>query len=144
MYEVFVYIQTVFSVLPALMLVLILNTIVDGMNDAILYSRKGAHAFPWNEHIILVLDRAGLPLVSVFTILTSDLAWTMVQLWAYLLMHSFIHNGAYYLCRDKIDGTNHGFKHQSPTTTAKVDLNYKQRSILFVIGLLLLVAYWMF
>jgi hypothetical protein len=135
--------HVLFGVLPGLFIVSLLFAAVNGLTDALYYSRKGAHALPWNEHIILVVSRAIFILGMLAGILTpsTNMFWVFVQFASFILAFSFVHNGAYYLFRDKIDGTNFGFKHKSPTSTAKLDFTYKQRTMQLIMGLILLIGY---
>ncbi len=120
---------------------------IHGITNAFLYSRKGAESLPANEHIWLVVERSllcvGVVLGYVYgRELFSLVGLTLiVEIVSGVLAFSFFHNRSYYLMRDKIDLTNNGAKHQSDTTTAKLDFDYNKRVMLLYISWAVIIAY---
>lgn len=109
---------------------------VHGQTNAFLYSVKGAEALPENEHRWLVIERvlfavcalAGLAYGVALAVSTWAAFNTVLgEVIAGGLAFSFWHNRAYYLMRDRIDGTNYGARHQSASSTAKFDFSYTRR-----------------
>lgn len=112
---------------------------LDGFNDALYYSRQGADAFTWNEHFMLTAQRAVFVLcgavatqVSIYQFGVLGLAWGLV--------FSFWHNLAYYYGRHLID-PNQPFSltYSSTTSSAKVELGFRARLVLAVVGCGLLI-----
>lgn len=101
--------------------------------EAFLYSRKGADALPANEHKWTTAARFLPPMFAVAgLILGIYFGWTglyiiLVECLASAAGFSYWHNGWYYLMRDRIDGTSHGWRYQSPTDTAKNQYPYPER-----------------
>lgn len=127
-------------------LVLNLYALIDGVCDAILYSRKGADSFKWNEHIVLVIRRC---LVGLLVLLGVQAPYTdiLIQLCCYVLSFSFFHNGAYYITRELINGKGllwYYWFHDSTTSTAKLEFNYLFRTLLFLISLICLTTYYIY
>jgi len=120
---------------------------VHGQTNAFLYSRKGADAMARNEHRDLVIER-GLVVAAVITGGFYSIPLQIVELTAAILAFSFWHNGAYYVMREKISrggtisdtGAIRAWKHQSPTTTAKLDFTYKLRLWMMLASLVVLAA----
>ncbi|GAA4434629.1 hypothetical protein GCM10023188_25770 [Pontibacter saemangeumensis] len=115
---------------------------VHGQTNAFLYSRKGAEALARNEHRDLTIER-GLVAAAVVAACLYSYPLLFVELVAWVLAFSFWHNGAYYVMREKISrggtisdmGAINAWKHQSPTTTAKLDFTYKLRLWLMLASL---------
>ena len=127
-------------------LVLNLYALLDGVCDAILYSRKGADSFKWNEHIVLVIRRC---LVGLLVLLGVQAPYPCVitQLLCFGLSFSFFHNGAYYITRELINGKGllwYYWFHDSLTSTAKLEFNYFFRTLLFLISLIWILLYLLF
>jgi hypothetical protein len=122
---------------------------VHGYTNAFLYGRKGADSLPGNEHVYLTIERAAvwlLPIIACLQLMLFGYFLTfrlgvyslVLELVAGAMAFSFFHNGAYYLMRDRIDGTSHGFCYQSPTSTAVLEFSYTQRAALFYLSCALL------
>lgn len=102
----------------------------EGITHAILWSRKGAHAFKWNEHKVFVVQRLLFGAAALFT----ASPWA---LYAGAFAYPFFHNGFYYTYRDKIDGTYpKRFWAHSTSSTAKLNFTVRFRLVMFVISLL--------
>lgn len=123
-----------------------------GISNAVLYSRKGADALPGNEHRYLVGERA-LVLIAGLTGayyghtgeaygLTRQFLFlfTVNECIAAALAFSFFHNRAYYVYRDKIDGTHNGPRHKSPTSTADADFSYPVRLTLLIVSIAVMIV----
>jgi hypothetical protein len=136
-------------------LLLCLYAFKHGQTNAILYSRLGADALPRNEHEDLVQERA-LLVMSVILASFYPYALVLVEVVAFILAFSFFHNGAYYVMRNRIDWyaiDNTEWKydwddikalwtHQSPTSTAKLEFSYKERTLLLFASFgILLIGY---
>lgn len=115
--------------IPILLLFLV-YFIADGKRDAIMWSKKGADAFPTNEHTVLgamriVLFTLVLLKVSIFTWLTA------------LLLFPLIHNGSYYYYREQIEPGVYPKKfwaEPSETSTAVVNFSLPYRVAFALMG----------
>lgn len=114
---------------------------VDGVRDSIKWSKKGAEAFTWNEHIILVIQRL-IPLLMIFVSLHFNTDYISLGLFflSVGLIFPYIHNGTYYYFRDKIDKTypKGFFSEPSKTSTAKINFSYNTRLVMFIVGMTLI------
>lgn len=117
---------------------------LSGLNDAVLYSRRGADAFPWNEHKIFVAKRAALILLVALTCLLTlngtilPLAVNMIII--YPLSYPFVHNSIYYEARNRIDKSYPaGWKSDSTTSTAQINFNLSQRTGMALLSLLIFI-----
>lgn len=115
-------------------LLYILYAYLNGSTEAFIYARKGADSLPADEHNWFTAERILLGGAVVIGVLYGTFFGTAAALYLVCLESvasaagfSYWHNGWYYLMRDKIDGTAHGWKYQSPTDTAKTQLNYQAR-----------------
>ena len=111
---------------------------ISGWKDAILWSRKGADAYDWNEHYIFNAERAcvgsialTIPLLKDFTFVDSS-----AIIGVFLLCFSFLHNGFYYWQRSKIDVNKYHWFSNSKTSSAWYNANSTVRTIFFVVGVL--------
>jgi hypothetical protein len=59
-----------------------------GMYDAMLYGRRGAESFPWNEHIVLVLIRSMFPIAILIGMNMSLGDWFFLAT-CYIFHYSF-------------------------------------------------------
>jgi hypothetical protein len=110
---------------------------LQGRTHAVLYSRKGAEAFPWNEHRIYFQERA---LVCSFFVLGCYMhQWEILCLVPlFIFSFSFWHNGSYYHTRNQIDKPEYHWFYDSKTSTAVIELNAVIRTTLFIISLIAL------
>jgi hypothetical protein len=118
-----------------------------GFKEGILYSRKGADAFHWNEHLVFWVERIFAYLLWVAGFITGMLAVTG-RLWLVLTMgvsallcFPFFHDELYNLCRFLINNKKWVYGYQSPTTSALIDLPKLPRLLCLIAGLLLLSIY---
>lgn len=111
-----------------------------GYIEAILYSKKGAEAFKINEHIVYTISRISVMIM----VLLSHLYSGQFNIWyaclSCLLSFSFWHNGTYYETRKLIDVSYYRFTSNSKTSSAWIELNYKTRLSLKLIGLIILIT----
>jgi hypothetical protein len=136
-------------------LLMCLYAYVHGQSNALLYGRKGAASLPGNEHRYLVAERVLLVLAFVVGVVYGWQGWLIemyVEVPAGILAFSFWHNGAYYVMRNRISyfgmmGETREWSWsdiqflwtmQSPSTTARFDLNFTQRLVLLLASLVLL------
>lgn len=121
-----------------------------GLVDSVLWSRKGAQSYPYNEHIFFVANRifvfnimicfAILDFSTVYIILGTSVGGAF--------MFPFFHNGFYYLGRKKIGNYNgyynvyrKGFwSEPSDSSSATINFSLVERVMLGIIGLLLYVT----
>lgn len=116
-----------------------------GVKEGILYSRKGADAFPGNEHTLFTWERltvAGVALAALLDAYLFGITFVGYEVVAWSYHFSFFHNEAYYGCRAKIEGIPYVFGYKSPSTTAKVDFSGPQRNALAIAGAVLLALHW--
>lgn len=108
-----------------------------GIKEAVLWSRKGVNAFEWNEHAIFNVERILLFICLFLAVGTSYYLLAVLAI-ASLFTYSFVHNLYYYYFRSVIDGKPFDPFYTSTTSTSRFTLNITVRSILFVIGLIIL------
>lgn len=131
---------------------LCLYALVDGLNNAVLYSRKGASAFKWNEHFIFLAQRGSPYLAACFAAFygfkmesfSSLCILIGGELISSALAFSYFHNGIYAEARDRIAGDLNDFKYNwrysSPTDTSKINFTYRERLWMFVASLVLMAS----
>lgn len=121
-------------------------SILSGMKDAVLWSRKGTEAFGFDEHLIFIMERIAVLLAVViscygveddFTNMTG--IWTTVFCSA--LSFPFLHNGSYYQSRKWIDNSYLGFYADSKTSTSFINFSFPIRSGMFLIAIAYLLCY---
>lgn len=109
-----------------------------GTKDGILYSLKGANAFPGNEHILFAIERALVITACVVATQIAPVAAAIVVL-AFAQAFTFCHNLAYYYTRHATDPAQpFSFDYQSSTSSAKLEIGYRSRMLLLFTGLLTL------
>lgn len=127
--------------MAALTLYLFLNlyAAASGVKDAVLWSKKGAEAFSWNEHKIFVIERT-IICFALYTVLYLRHDQLLVVIAAFVLSFSFWHNGCYYLGRNGIQSNVYpkGFWDESASSTALLELSLVQRSLLKLFSLAVL------
>ncbi len=115
-----------------------------GFKEGILYSRKGAEAFRWDEHLVFMIERTLMGILLVlFCFLNLEEALVLVVLWAFSF--SYWHNGFYYVSREMIDVPKYHFHGDSDSSTAVLELTLWKRATLkitSVIGLIIYIIYF--
>lgn len=111
---------------------------ISGVKDGILWSKKGADAFEWNEHIVFIAERACigsivlvLPFINKISLLDS-----CAVLASFCLCFSFLHNGCYYTTRRYIDVDYYNWFSESKSSSAKFNLGIVFRITIFFVGLI--------
>lgn len=142
-------------ILSLLILSLILTAIQRGLEEAVLWSRLGADAFTWNEHIILVVGRmlfmANMILSATYcscaVVGTRGIWIVLLATLGMLLTFPILHNGSYYESRNWIathNGTikpySKGWKDQSTTSTANINFDLFNRVLLGSLGLIIYIG----
>lgn len=119
---------------------------ISGVKDGILWSKKGANAFEWNEHIVFMAERACigsimlvLPFTPKFSLLDSG-----VVLASFCLCFSFLHNGCYYTTRRYIDVDYYNWFSESKSSSAKFNFGIVLRLVTFFVGLAVISIYSIF
>lgn len=112
-------------------------TCLSGWKDAILWSKKGAEAFPWNEHIVFVAERAA---VGTLVFVDVPIGQKLIVVVCWIFAFSFLHNGFYYETRKRIDKPDYYWFSDSTTSTATLEMNATFRTVLFVISVLCVVV----
>ncbi|HEX8350417.1 MAG TPA: hypothetical protein VF598_10685 [Hymenobacter sp.] len=123
--------------------------------EAVLYARRGAEAFAFNEHAVMTLQRAAVVLLGPAALLLlhwTDSAWYVAcEAVPALLLFPLVHDEAYNFTRLWIDykanplvpdndafgmaRLKYTYGYQSPTTTARFDFTGRQRTWLAILGL---------
>lgn len=123
--------------------------------EAVLYARRAADSFSFNEHLVMSLQRGAVILLgpaAVLLYLWTGSDWYVVsETVPALLLFPLVHDEAYNFTRLWIDykanplvtdGAAYGlarlkytYGYQSPTTTARNDFNGRQRTGLALLGL---------
>jgi len=119
---------------------------ISGVKDGILWSKKGANAFEWNEHIVFISERACigsmvlvLPFINKFSLLDSG-----AVLASFCLCFSFLHNGCYYTTRRYIDVDYYNWFSESKSSSAKFNFGIVLRLVTFFVGLAVISIYSIF
>lgn len=124
-------------------IIFILLSILSGIFEAIAYSKKGADAFKWNEHIILVLSRGMWLVLATPIIQLTWIQWFLFSLVG-VFGFSFFHNGFYEFTKAKIFKTSEGFfkdfQKSSKTSTAIFNLDFTSRYLAFIFSVIILTA----
>lgn len=109
---------------------------ISGIKDAIMYSGKTSAPFGWNEHKLWVAERGTFIAVFIgMAVFSIDFIKMLDLVIASALCFSFIHNGYYYETR-KLLGTKHyHWFYQSKSSTARLNIDGKTRTIMFLIGI---------
>ena len=119
---------------------------ISGVKDGILWSKKGANAFEWNEHIVFISERACigsmvlvLPFINKLSLLDS-----CAVLASFCLCFSFLHNGCYYTTRRYIDVDYYNWFSESKSSSAKFNFGIVLRLVTFFVGLAVISIYSIF
>ena len=115
-----------------------------GFKEGILYSRKGAEAFRWDEHLVFLIERSLIAILLIlFCFLNLEEAVVLIILWVFSF--SYWHNGCYFVSREYIDVPKYHFTGESDTSSAVLELNFWQRAslkIISIIGLIIYIIYF--
>lgn len=126
-----------------LYITLIIIYSVRGMEQGILWSRKGAEAFKWNEHLPLVIVRIAIALAIMIGAVIGNVLHIFLVIVAFVPAFWFWHNTMYYYTRHAIDLNVYPnwFKAESTTSSAKFieAMPYKYRIIGLGISLILII-----
>lgn len=119
-----------------------------GIKEGVLWSRKGADAYKWNEHILFVMERivaAGLFICGAWIGINGSIWDSVAVSIAAMFMFPFFHNGMYYFSRREIDGSYpKGFWDEpSDTSTASWNFSLTQRVAGAIVGVCILAIYIM-
>lgn len=120
--------------------------LISGLVEAILWSKKGADAFTWNEHIALLALR-GLVFFGLFLGFwaNADMNFWRLVLSAGIGYMGFVglHPSFYYLFRNKIDRSYPMgfFSNPSRDSTADINLSVGLRMLLILGSIILLVVF---
>lgn len=121
--------------------------VLSGIKDAMLWSKKGAEAFTWNEHIVFVLERATIVLLSIVSVLAVELTANflvkyILVLVASLLAFAFWHNGTLYEARNRIDWAypNGFWSNPSHSSTAKLNFTLTTRLLMWLVSVVIMVV----
>jgi len=117
------------------LVIVLLAWAVRGAEQGIMWSRTGAAAFKWNEHILFIISR-GLFVASLV------LCTFITQFQALSVAGCSIHDGVYYIARGMIAKNNGNVNpypggwsaEPSTTSTANMDFSWKTRYMLAIGG----------
>jgi len=90
-----------------------------------------------------LLYLAGRAIIGLLVLASFDLTIfdRVMLVICWIFCFALPHDEVYYFTRAKIDGKPYKYGYQSPTSTAKVELNKVERLILMLIGLAGLIVY---
>ncbi len=116
---------------------------LSGLKDAILYGKRGAETFYWNEHTLFNVERGVVLLGYCASMLFArisyaDLSWLALSC---LMAFSFFHNGFYYETARQINRMDYRFWSDSKTSTAKIEISWNLRFTLFALSVVVLYFY---
>ena len=117
-----------------------------GVEQGILWSKKGADAFTWNEHLVLGIVRVlTLAVIILAGVIGGAMGWWQVFVISAIFVPAFwfCHNTAYYLTRNSIDSDVYPnwFSAESTTSTSRFNMPFLWRVIGFGISVALLIIY---
>ncbi len=118
-------------------ILLAMTASIGGVIEAILWSRKAADAFKWNEHIVLNIHRGLIFLLAYFAVSP----WIIL---AHIFSFPFFQAGAYYQTRhyfDKHVYEDGWFSGASSSSTASINVKLKHRLMGLFISLMILIIY---
>lgn len=138
-----------------------------GWLEAILYNKRAAESFSYNEHVGMTFQRIAAALMPVASVILYHLTgqfWVLLELIPAALLFPASHDEAYNFTRlwltqratmaddyEKADSISwklavrqYKYGYQSPTTTARNDFSGKQRTWLAAAGILFLVTLYFF
>lgn len=134
-----------------LLFFLILFWIALGITQGILWSKKGAEAFRWNEHIVFV-STVVVALVCMFiSYQMSDGRLLVLSILSAMFMYPFFYNGSYYESRKRIAQLDNrviypqGWRSDpSVSSTALINFRFKQRLALLYIGVIIIGGFYIY
>jgi len=110
-------------------LLFIIYSSIAGVIEAILYARKGAETWKWNEHALYILNAVifafgvfAMPLFIHTTFIESVLGVACCA-----LCYPFFHDGLYYESARQINRKDYRFWSNSKTSTAKIEITWNVR-----------------
>ena len=117
--------------------------IVKGTLHGILWSKKGADAYSWNEHIVLWVD-ASLTFLAVYFgyFYAQNLSFWSLSLLSAAggFVYMALHPSFYYLSRHQIDGAYDGpFDEPSEGSTAWLNFPTWARVVFLVVAIVILI-----
>ena len=124
-----------------LIILMTLFAIASGIVEAILWSKMGTHATKWNEHIFIVFQRGVFFLTFIICAYFEHTAKNIFLIFSFaILSYPYFHDGAYYWFRNVIDNKIYPkrWKDDSTTSTAIIEIDYKKRVALLILGLIAL------
>lgn len=114
-------------------LVIIMYACVEGFTHAVLYGRRGADSFKWNEHLLFNAQRA----ILVTALFFKPDIYSIIS---GLLCFSFFHNGFYYTQRDRIDNSYpKRWWDDSTSSSATINFSVKVRTGMAIAGILVMI-----
>lgn len=139
-----------------------LFAVLAGWLEAVLYDKKGAEAFKWNEHVGMTLQRIAVVLLVPAAVLLMILHFNPLliigETGPAALLFPLTHDEAYNFTRlwlkfeataapgeksFKLAWQTYQYGYQSDSTTARNDFNGKERTWMAVFGGLVLVGLYL-
>ena len=119
---------------------------ISGVKDGILWSKKGANAFEWNEHIVFISERACIGSIVLLLPLLSKPSFLDVSavLLSFCMCFPFLHNGSYYTTRRYIDVDYYHWFSESKSSSARFNFGYILRTASFFCGIIGFACYLLF
>jgi hypothetical protein len=133
-----------------------------GWLEAVLYARRGAEAFTFNEHIGMMAQRVAALALLPATLLAYHWhgAWVLAEVMPTALLFPLVHDEVYNFTRlwlnytdsmgftdgqaFKMAWSEYRYGYQSPTTTARHDFTGAQRTWLAIIAAMGLMGLYVF
>lgn len=117
----------------------ILYALMDGKREAHFFNLKNKSYTTDKEdiHWVFTLQRFMVFVLIAYVHYESSLLSTGLFIAGLALIFSFFHNGFYYVTRHKLDSLiyKEGWKSNSNSSTAIIELGWKERFIFFIIGI---------
>lgn len=124
-------------------LLFVIYSSIAGSVEAILYGKKGAETFKWNEHVLFI-SNAGVVLAGLLIaqyIPELNIVEKVLSLAICICSYPFFHDGFYYETAKRINRPDYKFSSNSKTSTAHIEIPWFFRFNLFIASVIVYLAY---
>jgi len=131
-------------------LIWVIYSMIEGLREGFFWHFKAntKRDCQFELHPIFAFQRSIVLSLIGLLLFNSIGLYSIPTILSMMLIFSFFHNGTYYVTRNKLDNNIYklGWIDQSTTSTAKMTkiMNYRNRTIFMIIGVLLQVFMYLF